>query len=40
MTTAHRFGPFFLDSRIAVGGTAEVYLARPAEVGTDLPSKS
>lgn len=38
MTTLHRFGPFYLDSRIAVGGTAEVYLARPAEAGTDLPS--
>jgi eukaryotic-like serine/threonine-protein kinase len=34
-----RFGPFFLDRRIAVGGTAEVYLARPAEEGSNLPAK-
>jgi serine/threonine protein kinase len=26
-----RFGPYWLDSRIAVGGTAEVYLARPVD---------
>jgi eukaryotic-like serine/threonine-protein kinase len=39
VTTAHRFGPFYLDSRLAVGGTAEVYLARPAETGTDLPAR-
>ena len=39
MTTRGRFGPFFLDARIAVGGTAEVYLARPAVPGTDLPPK-
>jgi serine/threonine-protein kinase len=26
-----RFGPYFLDSRIAVGGTAEVYLAHPID---------
>ena len=26
-----RFGPYFLESRIAVGGTAEVYLARPVD---------
>jgi eukaryotic-like serine/threonine-protein kinase len=25
-----RFGPYYLEARIAVGGTAEVYLARPA----------
>lgn len=39
MNALHRFGPFYLDARIAVGGTAEVYLARPAEAGTDLPPK-
>jgi serine/threonine-protein kinase len=26
-----RFGPYWLDMRIAVGGTAEVYLARPVD---------
>jgi serine/threonine protein kinase len=26
-----RFGPYWLDARIAVGGTAEVYLARPID---------
>jgi hypothetical protein len=26
-----RFGPYWLDSRLAVGGTAEVYLARPID---------
>jgi serine/threonine protein kinase len=26
-----RFGPYWLDSRIAVGGTAEVYLAHPVD---------
>ncbi len=26
-----RFGPYFLEARIAVGGTAEVYLARPID---------
>jgi serine/threonine-protein kinase len=26
-----RFGPYWLDARLAVGGTAEVYLARPAD---------
>jgi len=26
-----KFGPYLLESRIAVGGTAEVYLARPAD---------
>jgi eukaryotic-like serine/threonine-protein kinase len=31
------FGPFFLERRIAVGGTAEVYLARP-QVGS-LPAR-
>ncbi|MDB4945409.1 MAG: serine/threonine protein kinase [Labilithrix sp.] len=34
-----RFGPFFLDSRLAVGGTAEVYLARPAEPDGTLPDR-
>jgi serine/threonine protein kinase len=28
-----RFGPYWLDARIAVGGTAEVYTARPADPG-------
>lgn len=39
MSAPFRFGPFFLDSRIAVGGTAEVYLARPAAPGSGLPDK-
>lgn len=39
MSAPRRFGPFILDSRIAVGGTAEVYLARPATEASDLPSK-
>jgi serine/threonine protein kinase len=26
-----RFGPYWLDSRLAVGGTAEVYIARPVD---------
>ena len=39
MSAPFRFGPFFLDSRIAVGGTAEVYLARPAEPDTGLPER-
>jgi serine/threonine-protein kinase len=39
MGAPSRFGPFFLDSRIAVGGTAEVYLARPATEGSGLPPK-
>ncbi len=37
MSAPFRFGPFFLDSRIAVGGTAEVYLGRPATEGSGLP---
>lgn len=37
--SATPFGPFLLDERIAVGGTAEVYLARPAEAGTGLPPR-
>lgn len=39
MSAPFRFGPFFLDSRIAVGGTAEVYLARPATPDTGLPDR-
>src|SRR5512135_3609058 len=39
MSAQTRFGPFLLDSRIAVGGTAEVYLAHPAAKGTGLPDK-
>jgi serine/threonine protein kinase len=39
MSAPFRFGPFFLDSRIAVGGTAEVYLGRPAAAGTGLPDR-
>ncbi len=30
-----RFGPYWLDARIAVGGTAEVYLAHPADARTE-----
>src|SRR5271163_4411313 len=26
-----RFGPYWLDARLAVGGTAEVYVARPVD---------
>ena len=37
MSAPFRFGPFFLDSRIAVGGTAEVYLARPGTPDSGLP---
>jgi serine/threonine-protein kinase len=39
VTASHRFGPFFLDARIAVGGTAEVYLARPATPSPNLPER-
>ncbi len=39
VTAPHRFGPFFLDARIAVGGTAEVYLARPASPMDGLPNR-
>ena len=39
MTAPFRFGPFFLDARIAVGGTAEVYLARSATPNSGLPDK-
>ncbi|MFO0677454.1 MAG: serine/threonine-protein kinase [Polyangiaceae bacterium] len=31
MREATRFGPYWLDARLAVGGTAEVYLARPVD---------
>lgn len=34
-----RFGPFFLESRLAVGGTSEVYLARPADATSELPPR-
>ena len=37
MSAPFRFGPFFLDSRIAVGGTAEVYLGHPATPDSGLP---
>lgn len=30
-----KFGPYWLDSRIAVGGTAEVYLAHPTDARVD-----
>lgn len=39
MSAPLRFGPFFLDCRIAVGGTAEVYLARPAIADSGLPER-
>lgn len=39
VSASHRFGPFFLDARIAVGGTAEVYLARPATPAPNLPDR-
>jgi eukaryotic-like serine/threonine-protein kinase len=39
VSAPHRFGPFLLDSRIAVGGTAEVYLARPATSDSGLPER-
>ena len=39
MSASHQFGPFLLEGRIAVGGTAEVYLARPAAPDTGLPDK-
>jgi serine/threonine-protein kinase len=38
-TTSNRFGPFYLDARIAVGGTAEVYLARPVEADPTMPAR-
>src|SRR4051794_32867265 len=39
MSAPLHFGPFLLESRIAVGGTAEVYLARPAAGGSGLPER-
>jgi serine/threonine-protein kinase len=30
-----RFGPYWLESRLAVGGTAEVYVARPADANAE-----
>jgi len=39
MSTPVRFGPFFLEARIAVGGTAEVYLARPVSPAANLPER-
>ena len=39
VTAPHRFGPFYLDARIAVGGTAEVYLARPQKPEPTLPDR-
>jgi serine/threonine-protein kinase len=39
VSAPRRFGPFILDSRIAVGGTAEVYLAHPATPTPELPPK-
>lgn len=39
MTAPRRFGPFYLDARIAVGGTAEVYLARPVTPAPNLPER-
>ncbi len=39
VSASPRFGPFLLDARIAVGGTAEVYLARPVTPTTELPER-
>jgi serine/threonine-protein kinase len=39
MSVPLRFGPFILESRIAVGGTAEVYMARPATPDSGLPER-
>lgn len=39
MTAPRRFGPFYLDARIAVGGTAEVYLARPVTPAPNIPER-
>ncbi len=30
-----RFGPYWLDARLAVGGTSEVYIARPVDARTE-----
>lgn len=35
--TPQRFGPFVLERRIAIGGTAEVFLARPARGSRPAP---
>ena len=37
--STNRFGPFYLDARIAVGGTAEVYLARPVDESPGMPAR-
>jgi serine/threonine-protein kinase len=39
VSASTRFGPFLLDARIAVGGTAEVYLARPMAPTSGLPER-
>lgn len=39
MSAPYRFGPFLLDARLAVGGTAEVYLARPVATNSGLPDR-
>lgn len=39
MSAPQTFGPFTLEARIAVGGTAEVYLARPTDARPDLPRR-
>ncbi len=36
---SNRFGPFHLDARIAVGGTAEVYLARLVAADSSMPAR-
>ena len=33
------FGPYWLDARLAVGGTAEVYLARPRDLDAEGPGR-
>ncbi len=35
-----KFGPYLLDARIAVGGTAEVYLARPRPETASAPERN
>lgn len=34
-----KFGPYWLDARLAVGGTAEVYVARPIDANSPQPRK-
>ncbi|HEX8794532.1 MAG TPA: serine/threonine-protein kinase [Polyangiaceae bacterium] len=34
-----KFGPYWLDARLAVGGTAEVYVARPIDASASGPRK-